>query len=75
MKQETISPLTPSTWPTVGERVCATFGDIIESGLVTQRTGQGWVDTRLTVAFEDEWRGEFAEGSKVMSLCNIRKVV
>lgn len=69
---EAISPLLPHTWPAVGDRVYATFGDVTETGLVTERTGEGWTGTRLLVAWEDGWRGEYAEGAKWSALCNVR---
>lgn len=70
--REEISPLLPSTWPTLGSRVFAPFGDITETGLVIEVTGEGWTGTKLLVDWEDSWRGEFAEGAKWFSLCNLR---
>ena len=67
-----ISPLLPHTWPAVGDRVFARFGDIIETGLVSVREGEGWTGTRLLVDWEDDWRGEFAQGARWSSLCNVR---
>lgn len=70
-----ISPLLSSTWPTVGDRVYAGFGDVTETGLVVESEGEGWTGTLLLVAWEDEWRGQFAEGAKWMNLCNVRNEV
>lgn len=65
------SPLLPSTWPAAGERVYGRFGDIVETGVVTIREGEGWTGTRLLVAWEDGWRGEYAEGALWSHLCNV----